>query len=279
MACITGASSGFGLLMALELAKAGYRVIATMRDTANNGLLLRRAEEAGVAERIDCLPLDVTDHPACEETIAHIRSAYGRIDVLVNNAGMAIGGSIEEIPMEEWKRQMDVNVFGLIAMTRAALPVMREQRRGTIINIGSVSGRVGFPGYGPYAASKFAVEGFSESLRLEMLPFGVHVVLVEPGAYRTDIWSKGFDHMTARFREDSPYARFLGAVLRYSRNVARTAGEPQDVARAVVRIAGSRYPRLRYPLGRGAALSIAGKTLLPWKWFERLLLRELEKGD
>jgi len=277
IAVITGASSGFGLLIALELARRGHRVIATMRNVNHSGPLMRRAGEAGLAERIECLPLDVTDHQAISETVHYISQTYERLDVIVNNAGMAIGGCIEEIPMEDWKRQLEVNFFGLVAMTQAVLPHMRERREGKIINISSVSGRLGFPGYGPYAASKFAVEGFSESLRLEMLPFGVHVALVEPGAYRTDIWSKGFDHMNTRMPEHSPYERFLSAILRYTRNVAQTADDPQHVARVVADIAMSRYPRLRYPLGKGAALSIAGKALLPWKWFERILLRELDK--
>ncbi|MFE5321158.1 SDR family oxidoreductase [Paenibacillus sp. NPDC056579] len=277
VAFITGASSGFGLLIALELARKGYRVIAAMRDISNSGLLTQRAREGGLEGLIECLTLDVTDRQAIQDAADYVIDTYERVDVLVNNAGMAIGGCIEEIPMDDWEKQMEVNFFGVVAMTRAFLPLMREQRHGKIIMISSISGRMGFPGYGPYAASKFAVEGFSESLRLEMLPFGVHVVLVEPGAYRTDIWSKGFRHMDSRQSERSPYSRFLAAVLRYSRHTAQNADDPQDVARAVGRIVLSRYPRLRYPLGKGAALTILGMTMLPWKWFERILLRELEK--
>ncbi|GAA4840354.1 oxidoreductase [Paenibacillus vulneris] len=277
VAVVTGASSGFGLLTALELARQGYRVIATMRDTANNRMLLQQADEAGLASFIECMPLDVTDHGAISDAVARVIDRHGSIDVLVNNAGLAIGGCIEEIPMEDWEKQMDVNFFGLVAMTQAVLPFMRERRQGKVIQISSVSGRVGFPGYGPYAASKFAVEGFSEALRLEMLPFGVHVVLVEPGAYKTSIWNKGFEHMGARASKDSPYSRYLNAIMNYSKRTAEHADDPQEVARAVAGIARSRYPRLRYTLGKGARAAILGKALLPWKWFERILLRELEK--
>ncbi|MNJ59289.1 putative oxidoreductase SadH [compost metagenome] len=154
---------------------------------------------------------------------------------------------------------------------------MRSRKYGKIINISSISGRLGFPGYGPYAASKFAVEGFSESLRLEMLPYGVYVSLVEPGAYKTAIWSKGFDYITMRARKDSPYQEPLAAILAYSNNVANNASDPQDVARTVVRIAQARYPKLRYVLGKGAWTAIWGKALLPWKWFEQIVLRQLRK--
>ena len=277
VAVVTGASSGFGMLTALELAKQGYRVVATMRDTANSRMLMQQVGEVKLTEFIECMPLDVTDRVGISKTVTRIIDDYGQIDVLVNNAGMAIGGCIEEISMEDWKKQMDVNFFGLVTMTQAVLPFMRERRQGKVIQISSVSGRVGFPGYGPYAASKFAVEGFSEALRLEMLPFGVHVVLVEPGAYKTSIWNKGFEHMAASVPKDSPYSRYFSAILNYSKHTAEHADDPQEVARAVARIARSRYPRLRYPLGKGARSAITGKALLPWKWFEKILLRELEK--
>ncbi|WP_282937503.1 SDR family oxidoreductase [Paenibacillus sp. RC67] len=277
VAVVTGASSGFGMLTTLELARQGYLVVATMRDTANNRILIQQVGEARLTEFIECMPLDVTDHGAIGDTVNRIIYKHGQIDILVNNAGMAIGGCIEEIPMEDWEKQMDVNFFGLVAMTQAVLPFMRERRQGKVIQISSISGRLGFPGYGPYAASKFAVEGFSEALRLEMLPFGVHVVLVEPGAFKTSIWNKGFDHMAARVPADSPYSRYFNAILRYSKNTADHADDPQEVAYAVARIARSRYPRLRYTLGKGARMSILGKALLPWKWFERILIRELEK--
>lgn len=190
IALITGTSSGFGLLTALTLARRGYKVIATMRDLNRKDELVEQAEQAGVLERIHLMTLDVTDESSVASAIHAVTELFGRIDVLVNNAGFAVGGYVEEVSMEAWRRQMETNFFGLIAVTKGVLPIMRMQRAGLIINVSSVSGLTGFPGYAPYAASKFAVEGFSESLRQEMLSFGVRVVLVEPGSFRTPIWGK-----------------------------------------------------------------------------------------
>ncbi|MGO4530563.1 SDR family oxidoreductase [Paenibacillus sp. 2TAF8] len=274
VALITGTSSGFGMLTAITLAKQGYRVIATMRDLSRKGELSNRAEEAGVTDRLYYVQLDVTDSESVQTAVDKVLQQYGRIDMLVNNAGFAVGGFIEEVSMEDWRRQIETNLFGLIAVTRTVLPVMREQKRGLIVNLSSVSGLSGFPGYAPYAASKFAVEGFSESLRHEMSSFGIRVVLVEPGAYRTPIWNKGLGEIHQK--ENSPYKHKLDAVLRYSKQASETAPDPQEVADLIGRIARMRAPRLRYALGKGSRLLIIGKALLPWKWLEWLIARGLQ---
>lgn len=274
VALITGTSSGFGMLTAITLAKQGYRVAATMRDLSRNTELARLAEQAGISDRLQVIRLDVTDADSVQEAVRTVLQDHRRIDMLVNNAGFAIGGFIEEVSMDDWRRQMETNLFGLIAVTRAVLPVMREQKQGLIINLSSVSGLSGFPGYAPYAASKFAVEGFTESLRHEMSSFGVRVVLVEPGAYRTPIWSKGLGEI---HRSDhSPYKDKLDAVLRYSQHAGEIAPDPQEVADLIARIAQMRAPRLRYALGKGSRLLIIGKLLLPWKWLEWIIARGLK---
>ncbi|KPV55918.1 short-chain dehydrogenase [Paenibacillus sp. A3] len=275
VALITGASSGFGLLTSVALARAGYRTVATMRNPDKCEALLERAERSGVQELIDIMPLDVTDHEAIRQTVGSIVKTYGRIDVLVNNAGFAVGGYVEDVPMEQWRQQLETNVFGVIAATKAVLPHMRERRSGCIVNVSSVSGRSGFPGYAPYSTSKFAMEGFSESLRLEMKPFGVNVVLIEPGAYKTDIWQKGFASMCTS--ETSPYRHLLEKVLRYSKQAAATAPDASEVAETIVRVVRSKHPKLRYPLGRGAKLSLGSKALLSWRWYESIVLRLLNK--
>ncbi|WP_434756716.1 SDR family oxidoreductase [Paenibacillus amylolyticus] len=262
------------MLTAITLAKQGYRVIATMRDLSRKGELSNRAEEAGVTDRLYYVQLDVTDSESVQTAVETVLQQYGRIDMLVNNAGFAVGGFIEEVSMEDWRRQIETNLFGLIAVTRAVLPVMREQNCGLIVNLSSVSGLSGFPGYAPYAASKFAVEGFSESLRHEMSSFGIRVVLVEPGAYRTPIWNKGLGEIHQK--ENSPYKHKLNAVLRYSKKASETAPDPQEVADLIGRIAQMRAPRLRYALGKGSRLLIIGKALLPWKWLEWLIARGLQ---
>ncbi|MEK4361359.1 SDR family oxidoreductase [Paenibacillus sp. FSL M8-0212] len=274
VALITGTSSGFGMLTAITLAKQGYRIVATMRDLSRREELVKLAEQAGVAKRLQYVQLDVTDAESVQKAVGSVLLNSGRIDMLVNNAGFAVGGFIEEVSMEDWRRQMETNLFGLIAVTRAVLPVMREQKQGLIINLSSVSGLSGFPGYAPYAASKFAVEGFTESLRHEMSSFGVRVVLVEPGAYRTPIWNKGLGEIHRS--EDSPYKHKLDSVLRYSQLASETAPDPQEVADLIGRIARMRAPRLRYALGKGSRVLIIGKAVLPWKWLEWIIARGLK---
>ncbi|NOU82386.1 SDR family oxidoreductase [Paenibacillus sp. LMG 31459] len=273
IALITGTSSGFGLLTALTLARKGYKVIATMRDLSRKDELVQQAEQAGVLERIHLMTLDVTDESSVASAIHAVNELFGRIDVLVNNAGFAVGGYVEEVSMEAWRLQMETNFFGLIAVTKAVLPIMRMQRTGLIINVSSVSGLTGFPGYAPYAASKFAVEGFSESLRQEMLSFGVRVVLVEPGSFRTPIWGKGIAGIHSS--EGSPYHTRLEEVLRYSRRTAETAPDPQEVAELIGRITEKRAPKLRYPVGKGSWVLMLGKMLLPWKVLEGIIARSL----
>lgn len=272
VAVITGTSSGFGMLTAIALAGKQYRVIAAMRNPEKAGELRERAERAGVSRQIDVVQLDVTDADAIEAVIAATISTYKQIDILVNNAGLAIGGFVEDIALDSWRQQMETNFFGLVAMTKSVIPHMRQRQSGLIINISSVSGRVGFPGYAPYASSKFAVEGFSESLRHELAPLGISVVLVEPGAYRTPIWDKGLAQMSSP--PDSPYRKRLDAITKYSRQAGETAPDPQQIADFIAALAaGNRPPRMRYLLGRGSLLAVWGKALLPWKWFERIVER------
>ncbi|WP_420769039.1 oxidoreductase [Parageobacillus thermoglucosidasius] len=276
VAFVTGASSGFGLLTSVALAGEGYRVLASMRNLTNKRRLEAAAKEAGVADRIEIVQLDVTDFSAAETVIQDVIRRYGQIDLLVNNAGYAAGGFTEELAIEEWQRQFETNFFGLVAVTKAVLPSMRERRSGKIVNISSISGRMGFPSMGPYVASKFAVEGFSESLRLEMLPYGVHVVLIEPGSYKTDIWSKGLGAVT--IHPNSPYVKEMKAILKYVNKIAEAAPAPDEVIRQIVQVAKSPSPKLRYPVGKGVKLGIILKNILPWKWWERIVTKRLWKG-
>jgi NAD(P)-dependent dehydrogenase (short-subunit alcohol dehydrogenase family) len=275
VAFVTGASSGFGLLTSVALAGEGYRVVASMRNLDNRGRLEAAAKEASVTDRIEIVQLDVTDFSAAETVIQDVLHRYGRIDLLVNNAGYAAGGFTEELVVEEWRRQFETNFFGLVAVTKAVLPSMRERRSGKIVNISSISGRIGFPSMGPYVASKFAVEGFSESLRLEMLPYGVHVVLIEPGSYKTDIWSKGLGAIT--IDPNSPYVKEMKAILKYVNQVVDTASDPDVVIRQIVQAAKSPYPKLRYPVGKGVKLGMVLKNVLPWKWWERMVTKRFWK--
>ncbi|OZB91026.1 SDR family oxidoreductase [Paenibacillus sp. XY044] len=272
---VTGSSSGFGLLACVELAVRGYAVFAGMRRPEASGELMKAAQTSGALEHIHVVGLDVTDGEQVLQAVSGILKSRGRIDVLVNNAGTAYGGMIEEIPMDVWKAQLETNFFGMVAVTQAVLPAMREARKGKIIQISSISGAVGFPGFGPYVSSKFAVEGFSECLALEMRPFGVDVVVVEPGSYGTAIWDKGFAQMSTADR--SPYERMLNQLMDFSRNSADQRGDPADVARLIARIARMNKPAFRYALPAGTRWTMAVKPLLPGRLFQRIMLALLSK--
>ena len=273
IALVTGASSGFGMHASSALVKAGFTVIASMRDVSKRAPLDKIAKMHIAEGHMEVIPLDVTSPQQIEECIREIVIRHGQIDLLVNNAGYACGGFTEELPSEEWRKQFDVNVFGLIDVTRAVLPHMRERRCGRIINISSISGRFGFPGLGPYSASKHAVEGFSESLRLELLAFGIHVTLIEPGSYRTAIWEKGL-RQTASFGS-SPYAAQMEKLLASVQQISQQAPEPDEVIATIVRAATTPKPRLRYPVGKGVKLMMAAKSLLPWKWVEAIVAKRM----
>jgi NAD(P)-dependent dehydrogenase (short-subunit alcohol dehydrogenase family) len=271
VALITGASSGFGLLTAIALAQDGFDVVATMRSLDKQETLLDQANKAGVGKRLTVMEFDVTVPGQAERVVAATLRLKGRLDVLVNNAGYAVMGVIEEIPLEDWRAQFETNFFGAVATAKAALPHMRERRRGAIINVSSGAGIIGFPNTGPYAASKFALEGFSEALRLELLGFGVAVALVEPGTYNTGIAAK---HVF-RHQPDSPYAKMIKRFDDFNRKSEQHAPDPQQVADTIRRICRSRRPKLRYVCGSDARMIGWMKRLLPWRLVEWILRKAL----
>ncbi|MFD1737968.1 SDR family oxidoreductase [Bacillus salitolerans] len=276
VAIITGCSSGFGLMSALELAQSGFQVVATMRDPNKSTELLTQAEKEHVKEHITVFPLDVTSKESIEGLMEYIKSLPS-VDVLVNNAGFAVGGFCEELTIEDYQEQFDTNFFGVISVTKAVLPYMREQQSGRMINISSISGRIGFPGLSPYVSSKFALEGFSEALSFEVAPFGIDVVLVEPGSYETSIWSTGTklrtDHSS---REDSPYYFYLKAILKNLHKAKPKYGDPREVARLVASIASQKTkPALRYPVGKGVKTSIRLKHILPSNQMKSIVTKKL----
>ncbi|MHC0035552.1 SDR family oxidoreductase [Pseudoneobacillus sp. C159] len=273
-AIVTGASSGFGLFISLELAKQGFLVIGTMRDIEKSEILLKEATTLGYRDRIRIEELDVSSEESVERFKEKL-GQIGRVDVLVNNAGFAGAGFVEEIPIAEYRTQFDTNVFGLIMVTQICLPFMREQRSGKIINMSSISGIIGFPGLSPYTASKHAVEGFSESLRLEVKPFGVHVSLVEPGSYKTNIWSTGKQVTKKSLSEDSPYFTYMNKIETYIKKGESQFGDPSEVAKKVAEIALDPNPNMRYTMGKGVSLSLFLKNILSWKSWEKLFLKRL----
>ncbi len=274
IAVITGSSSGFGLLTSIELGKAGYRVVATMRDLSRRAKLDQAAAAAGVTDKIDIRELDVTRPPAIAIVVDTVVRDYGRIDVLVNNAGFAVGGFAEDIKLEELRMQMETNFFGAVAMTKAVLPTMRKQRSGHIIQISSIGGLQGSATLSSYAASKHALEGWSESLRLEVRALGIQVVLVEPGAFDTGVWTRG-----ARMGEESKKSTSpnFERSLRMREVIQKIPkADPGVVALAIVEIAQNPNPRLRYLVGRDAKIQLALKRLLPWKAYEKMIANFLK---
>ncbi|MDT8860386.1 SDR family oxidoreductase [Alkalihalobacillus sp. MEB130] len=277
IAIITGASSGFGLLTTVELAKQGFFVLATMRSVEKAVAFNAILDDQEILERIEPFPLDVIEADSIARFSKKVQSLE-QVDVLINNAGFAMGGFAEEIDASDYKRQFETNVFGVMAVTQAVLPVMRKQRSGKIINISSVSGRIGFPGLSPYASSKHALEGYSESLRLEVKPFGIDVALVEPGSYQTNIWSTGMEVAGHSEEKDSAYEEYMQAITRNLEVGKKKHGDPAEVAKLIVDLASREtIKRLRYPIGRGLKLMLLVKQLMPWSMWEKIVLGQVFK--
>jgi len=269
-ALITGASSGFGLLTAVELARRGARVFASMRDLGRAEALERACGEAGV--HVQPVQLDVTDPDSIEGARRAVDDECGAADVVVNNAGFGMGGFVEQLDMKELRQQFETNFFGLVAVTQAFLPAMRAARRGTIINVSSIQGLVAVPGLGAYCASKFAVEGLSESLRHELLPFGIYVSLVEPGMFPTDIFDRNRRVAAAFQAPESPYRQRAERVEGLVNGlVGRSKADPKDVADCIADIAESARPRLRYLVGADARAQRLLHGALPFGIWERAL--------
>mgnify|MGYP005994393627 CR=1 FL=1 len=274
IAVVTGASSGFGMLTALELAKNGFEVIATMRDKKRSTTLLREAKSSGITNRITIHELDVTSAESVNQ-FKDLVGRVGQVDVLVNNAGFAGAGFVEEIPIDEYRSQFETNVFGAIAVTQAVLPIMRKKSKGKIINVSSISGRVGFPGLSPYVSSKYALEGWSESLRLEVKSFGIDVILVEPGSFQTNIWTSGKKVTENSLKKESPYYEMMRKLEDHIESGSSKFEDPKDVARLITAIALKKKTTLRYAIGRGVKITILFKMLVPWTIFEKIVLRRL----
>ncbi|CAO3362384.1 oxidoreductase [Azospirillum melinis] len=249
---ITGCSTGFGRELARLVLEKGWRVAATARDPRKLDDLL-----AGHGERGRAIALDVTDAGQVTRAVAEAEEAFGRLDVVVNNAGYGYLSAIEEGEDAEIRAMFETNVFGLAAVTRAVLPGMRARRAGHIVNISSQGGMIGFPGSGYYAATKFAVEGLSESLSKEVAPLGIHVLIVEPGPFRTD-WAGRSLKQSATWIDD--YEQTSGArrkqVSGYS---GKQPGDPVRAAEAIVTAVTAEKPPLRLVLGRPALEGVRGK--------------------
>src|SRR5579875_2514847 len=244
---ITGASRGLGRSFAQAALAAGDRVAATARDTSSLEELVGDHGDA-----ILPLELDVTDHDACFAAVGRAHEHFGRLDVVVNNAGYGMSGAIEELTEEQARRQIEVNVFGALWVTQAALPILREQRSGWIVQVSSIGGLAAFPLTGIYHASKWALEGFSESLRQEIAPFGVRVLMVEPSGFRTDWAGSSMDRAEPIAAYDEIEAIAERRAAQREENNGRQAGNPDLAARALLETLDRDDPPFRLLLGNVA---------------------------
>lgn len=274
IALITGSSSGFGLLTSIELARDGFRVVATMRDLGRRKMLDDAAVAAGFRDRIEVRQLDVTDFDAIPGFFDTVQRDHGRLDVLINNAGFAVAGFAEDLRLDEIRRQFETNFFGAVAMTQAALPIMRRQHSGHVIMVSSIAGLHGSFSISSYSAAKHALEGWSESLRLEVNALGIKVVLVEPGSFQTDIWTRGAVMGERSTKESSP--NFQRSLRMRDRVQKIPKADPIEVARLIAAIAQDPNPKLRYLVGRDAKMQLALKRILPWKWHEKVIANFLK---
>ncbi|GMK44509.1 short-chain dehydrogenase/reductase [Paenibacillus glycanilyticus] len=241
---ITGSSRGFGRSLAEAVLANGDQLVATARRPEQLADL-----EARYGNRVRLVPLDVTSYEQAEAAIRTAVEAFGRLDVVVNNAGYGNVSSIEETPMEDFRAQVETNLWGVVHVTKAALPVLREQGHGHIVQFSSIGGRTGAPGLGPYQMSKWAVEGFSEVLAKEVNPLGIKVTLIEPGGFRTDWAGSSMQHIEPR----DEYKDTVGGLLKHLREVTgKENGDPEKAAQAILAIASEENPPLRLLLGSDA---------------------------
>ncbi|ANT57929.1 short-chain dehydrogenase [Bacillus pumilus] len=272
-AIVTGANSGFGKLITLRLAKQGYTVIAGVRQETNAKKLAEEVNNAALSESIHIEALDVTDTQSIQAFQKRL-NAYAPIHLLVNNAGTAYAGFAEEVPVDQYREQFEVNVFGVMEMTQAVLPLMTSGAK--ILNMSSISGLMGMPALSPYVSSKFALEGYTESLRIELAAFGIQAALIEPGSFQTNIWNTSMNEQMTPPAEGSKYTTIYQNMMSYIETQKNNYGDPGEVAELVVSLAEKkRLKKLRYLVGKGVRLSFIAKQLLPWNVWENIILRTL----
>src|ERR1051325_8658842 len=274
VAVVTGSSSGIGYETSLMLARNGFLTYATMRN-------LNKSENIKVVATKENLPirinqLDVTDDVSVKNTVQAILSETGRIDVLVNNAGYGLNGAFEDLAMDEIKAQYETNVFGLIRTTQSVLPIMRRQKSGIIVNISSGAGRFGFPGSSAYISTKFAVEGLSESMSYELEPFGIKVVLVEPGVIMTNIVNT---MVVARKSQDpnSAYSQMMQKMANTFEGLMKNSSSPDLVANVVLKAVKDENPNFRYLAGNDVEQWLGAKRNMSDEEFHKMMAQNFNK--
>jgi short-subunit dehydrogenase len=272
VALITGCSSGIGYETALMLGRNGFRTFATMRNTKKSDSLQEVIRKEGLD--VSIRQLDVNDDASIENTINNIKNEANRIDILINNAGFGLVGFFEDLTLDEIRDQFETNFFGVLKITKKIIPIMRIQKSGTIINISSGAGQVGFPGISAYVSTKFAIEGFSESLMYELLPYGIKVVIIEPGVIKTDFFRncKVSEHS---MKKNSTYSPSLDKFQRNIELMQEHATSPTDVAKVIIQVLGNNEPKQRYIVGNDVAMILEAKKNLSEIEFKKMMIQNI----
>ena len=271
VAVVTGASSGIGFETALALAKEGYYTYATMRDTKKSDKIKELGQKDNL--KIDVLELDVDDEGSVKTAMKKILDEKQRVDVIVNNAGWGLWGCVEDVSVDEFKAQFETNFFSIIRLIQKVGPTMRKQGSGKIVNISSVAGRIGFPASPAYISSKFALEGLSESLRLEISPFGVDVIIIEPGVIKTNFLNPV--KLAKKSESDTAYSDITAKVVSGVKMMAEMGTPAKEVADTIVKAVKDDKPLPRYIVGNDASMFLEAKKGKTDIEFENYLKKEL----
>ena len=269
VAIVTGSSSGIGFETALALARDGYHTYATMRDTKKGNKILEIAKKENLQIRV--VELDVNNEDTIKKAIKVILDEKKRIDVLVNNAGYFLVGCLEDLTISDLKDQFETNFFGVVRTIQAVLPTMRNQKSGTIVNVSSVAGRIGFPVTPGYISAKFALEGLSESMRYELFPFGIKTIIIEPGVIKTNL----FATLKKATKPGSVYSDITEKVMKGLIMMSEMGTPPQEVANTIIKAVSSDNPLPRYPVGNDAIMFLEAKKDKTDIEFENYIKKEL----
>lgn len=272
VALITGCSSGIGYETALMLARNGFCTYAGVRNTKNSEILEKKIAK----EKLDLniLQLDVNDKSSIENAVNQIKTEEKRIDVLINNAGYGLVGFFEELRLDEIRSQFETNFFGVLTVTKKIIPLMREQKSGTIINISSGAGQVGFPGISAYVSTKFAIEGFSESLMYELFPFGIRVIIIEPGVIKTNFFHNCIVSEKSS-KKSSSYSNSLNKIQKNIELMQEHATPPVEVAKVILQALKTDEPKQRYVVGNDAAMILEAKKSLSDIEFKKMMMQNI----
>ncbi|MFZ4549164.1 MAG: SDR family oxidoreductase [Bacteroidales bacterium] len=266
---ITGCSSGIGKATSQYFAAKGWNVAATMRNPS-------KETELNHLSNVKLFAVDVTDSESIKKAITDTLEAFGNIDVIVNNAGYGTVGVFEAAEKQQIQRQFDTNVFGVMNVIREILPYFREKKQGCIINVTSVAGFITFPCYSIYHATKFALEGFTESLQFELRPFNIKVKNIAPGAIKTDFYTRSQDV----FKKEglTAYDKYTDITYKTTQNVGVNAPGPEIIAKTIYKAATANNNRLRYPAGMQAQIVLTLKKIIPYSWIQGIVRRVVESG-